>query len=244
MAKQVLTNVRLFTGGADLTAASNQVELEAEVEDLDTTNFASAGWRERIGGLGEGEVTGEGQWEAGDLSFVDDAAWVQLGGRGPWSIAPAGAADGALAYTGQFLEGSYTLFGEVGSIAPWALTGMSSGPLGRGVIAHPPGTARTADGTGVARNLGAIATNRRLNASLHVLSVTGTPTFTARVESDDASGFASPVTRATFAAVTAAGSPQGQFLPVPGPVTDTWWRAAWTITGTGSVLFVVALAPA
>jgi hypothetical protein len=245
VAKQILANVRLFTGAADLTSASNKVEVAGDVEDVDVTTFkpdgsADSGWREFLGGLRSAEIAGEGFWEAGDPGQVDDAAWAQLGGRGPWTIAPAGAADGALAYTGLTLQGAYTLFGEIGAAAPWSLKGMSSGAFARGVIAHPPGVARSASGTGVARNLGAVAAGRRLNASLHVLSVTGSPTITARVESDDTSGFASPITQLTFAAATAPG---GQFLALDGPVagTETWWRAAWTISGTGSVLFVVAL---
>jgi hypothetical protein len=79
-------------------------------------------------------------------------------------------------------------------------------------------------------------------AALHVLSVAGTatPTITARVESSVDNTFASPTTRLTFAAATAV---SGQTLRTAGTaITDTWWRVAWTISGTTpSFLFAAAL---
>jgi hypothetical protein len=47
----------------------------------------------------------------------------------------------------------------------------------------------------------------------------------------------------TGTAATNANSPQGQFLVSDGSaLTDTWQRAAWTCSGSGSALFVVSLA--
>jgi hypothetical protein len=241
MAKTVLTNVRLFGVGADLTGNSNKVEITTEVEDKESTNYASDGWTEVLGGLASAEISGEGQWEAGDPGKVDDASWSQLGGTGPWSVGPVGAAVGDLAYLTNAMRAEYKLGEAVGEIAPWTGTAKSSWPMARGQMAHPPGAARTATGTGTALNLGAVASGKRLYASLHVLSVAGTtPSITVSVESDDASGFASPTTRLTFNAATAVG---GQILRTDGTaITDTWWRVAWTISGTTpSFLFVSAL---
>ena len=126
-------------------------------------------------------------------------------------------------------------------MATWTGTAKSSWPLVRGTIAHPPGTARTASGTGTGLQLGAVPAGRRLYAALHVLSVAGTtPSITVTVESDDANTFASATTRLTFDAATAAG---GQVLRTTGDaITDTWFRVTWTISGTSpSFLFVVAL---
>lgn len=242
MGKFVLTDVRLFTGGADLTGHSNKVEISAEVEDKDTTNYASQGWKEILGGLASAEISGEGQWEAGDPGKVDDHSWESLGGLGPWSIGPAGAAVGGLSYFTNALRADYKLGDAVGEVAPWTGTAKSSWPLVRGQFAHPPGTARTATGTGTSLNLGALAAGKRLYASLHVLSVAGTatPTITGRIESDDATGFSDPTTRLTFSAATAVG---GQVLRTDGTaIADDWWRVAWTISGTSpSFLFVSSI---
>lgn len=242
MAKSVLTNVRLFAVAADLTSSSNKVELSAEVEAKETTNYASQGYKEVIGGLASAEISAEGQWEAADPSKVDDASWAQLGGTGPWSVsANNGAAVGDLAYFTRALRADYKLFGSVGDVAPWTGTAKSAWPLVRGQFAHPPGTARTASGTGTGLQLGAVPAGKRLFAALHLLSAAGTtPSITARVESSADNTFAAPTTRLTFAAATAAG---GQILRTDGTaVTDTWWRLAWTVTGTTpSFLFAAAL---
>ncbi|MET7321333.1 hypothetical protein [Streptomyces sp. NPDC005549] len=242
MGKSVLLNVRAFAVGLDLTSVSNKIELTTEVEEKPTTNYGSDGYTEVAGGLASAEIAGEGQWEAGDPAKVDDVTWAQLGGVGPWSIsANNSAAVGSLAYFTRAMRADYTLLGEVGEVAPWTSTAKSSWPLVRGQFAHPPGTARTATGTGTALQLGAVAARKRVYASLHVLSVAGTtPSLTARVESAADSAFTAPTIRATFAAATEAG---GQAVRTDGTaITDTWWRLAWTITGTGpSFLFAAAL---
>ncbi|MDX3047557.1 hypothetical protein PV378_13745 [Streptomyces scabiei] len=240
--KTILTNVRCFAVGVDLTGNSNKIELSSEVESKDATNYASNGWGEVLGGLASAELSAEGQWEAGDPSKVDDASWSQLGALGPWSVsANTAAAVGDLAYLMYGLRSDYKLFDAVGEVAPWTGTAKSAWPVARGQFAHPPGTARTATGTGTGLQLGAVAAGDRLYAALHVLSVAGTtPSITVRVESDDNSGFSSATTRLTFDAATAAG---GQMMRTDGTaITDTWWRMAWTISGTTpSFMFVGAL---
>ncbi|WP_158641267.1 hypothetical protein [Amycolatopsis eburnea] len=240
MSKQVLLNARIFTGGADLTGNSNKVEWSSEFDAQDTTSFGSGGWGEVIAGLAETEVSAEGQWEAFDASKVDDNRWAALGGLSGWTVTPGGASVGTLAYFTNALNGSYELLGEVGSVAPWKAKAMGTWPVVRGQIGHDPGTARTATGTGAGVQLGAVAAGKQVYAALHVLSVAGTasPTITVAVESAPDNTFAAPTTRTTFAAATAV---SGQIQRAAGPVTDTWWRPKWTISGTTpSFLFVVA----
>jgi hypothetical protein len=242
MPKTVLTNVRLFAVGVDLTANSNKVELSSEVEAKESTNYASQGYKEVMGGIASAEISGEGQWEALDPTKVDDASWSQLGGVGPWSVsANNGAAVGDLAYFTSALRSDYKLGDAVGEVAPWTSTAKSSWPLVRGQFAHPPGTARTTTGTGTGLNVGAVAVNKRMYAALHVLSVAGTtPSITARVESSVDNTFGAPTTRLTFTAANAVG---GQILRTAGTaITDPWWRIAWTIAGTTpSFLFAATL---
>jgi hypothetical protein len=238
--KLVLTNARIFTGGADLTSSSNKVGIDPEYAAEDVTNFGSGGWAEVTAGLASSEIEGGGQWEAGDASKVDDNRWASLGGLSAWSITPGGASVGTLAYFTKALDGEYSLGDEVGKVVPWSAKAMGSWPVVRGQIAHDPGTARTATGTGAGAQVGAVAAGKQLYAALHVLSIAGTstPTITAAIESAPDNTFGAPTTRLTFAAATALG---GQILRVPGAITDTWWRPKWTISGTGpSFLFVVA----
>lgn len=242
MAKFTWANVRLFTGSADLTTVNNKVDVKAEAERQDATAFTPSGvvWKETLTGLRMTEISAEGQWEAGDLGKVDNVSWADLGSVTPWTICPAGAAVSDLAYLTGLLRGEYQLGGSLGEVAPWTAGGDGTYPLIRGVVGHPPGTARTATGTGTSIQLGAVASGQALYAGLHVLSVSGTtPSLTARIESDNATGFPSAATVGTFTAATALTS---QFLRIPGPITDDWFRVAWTISGTTpSFLFLVSL---
>ncbi|MEV6124873.1 hypothetical protein AB0M23_30935 [Streptomyces sp. NPDC052077] len=244
MAKTVLLDVRCFAGGLDMTGVSNKIELSAEVETKPTTNYGSQGWAEVIGGLASSEIAGEGQWEAGttDTLAVDDATWAQLGGTGAWSVSASNrAGPGELAYFTRAMRADYTLFADIGEVAPWTSSAKGSWPLVRGQFAHPPGTPRTAAGAGTALQLGPAPAGRRLYAALHVLSAAGTgPVLTVRVESAPDSGFAAPTTRVVF---DPAAGPGGQILRTDGgPVTDAWWRLAWEITGDApSFLFAAAL---
>jgi hypothetical protein len=236
----VLTGVRLFAVSADLTGASNKVELAGEFEEKDRTTYGSNGWKEVMAGLGSAEIQSEGFWEAGSSAMVDDASWAQLGGEGPWTVAPVGASVGDLAYLVRAHRAEYGLLGAVGDIAPWKGKASSTWPLVRGSIAHPPGTARTSSGTGSGVELGAVTTGQRLYAALHVLSVSGTtPAIDVIVESDADSGFASPTTRITFSQASAVSA---EISRTDGSaITDTWYRVKWTVSGASpSFLFAAA----
>ncbi|WFF07254.1 hypothetical protein O7622_01235 [Micromonospora sp. WMMD1076] len=244
---EILKNVRIFNGGADLTSASNKVEVGGEAEERDVTTFGSYDaatdriWKEVIAGTKTGKASASGFWQAGDPGMVDDASWSSLGGVGAWTVCPRGAAVGDVAYVTQAMRGSYQLGGTQGEIAPWSAGWSGSYPIVRGLIAHPPGTARTATGVGTAVQHLAVPAGGELIAALHVLSVAGTatPTITVKIQSDDAAGFSSPTDLITFTAATARG---GEAKRLAGPVTDTYYRASWTITGTTpSFLFVVSL---
>jgi len=230
----------MFGGAADLTARSNKIELATDVEEKDVTNFASGGWKELLGGLFTSALAAEGQWEAGDLGKVDDESWTNLGAVGAYTVCPNGAAVGDLAWMLQAMKASYKLGGAVGDVAPWTSGASGAWPLARGRVAHPPGTARTATGSGTAVELAALSATEYLYATLHVLSIAGTatPTITVKIQSDVDNTFGSPTDVLTFTAATAIG---GQIRRAAGPVTDPWFRAQWTITGTNpSFLFLVA----
>ncbi|MFG2070990.1 hypothetical protein ACGFKZ_29435 [Micromonospora tulbaghiae] len=251
MAPHVLHNVRIFTGGCDLTGQSNKIEVGGEHEERDTTNFGDVDanghiWKSVIGGLGSAKVAAAGQWEAGDTSRVDDDAWAALGGIGAWTIyphesGPAGGAVGSVAWIVNALRAQYQLGGAPGDVAPWAASASSTWPLVRGVGLHAPGTPRTAAGVGTAVQRPAVAEGQHVYASLHVLSVAGTasPTLTVTVQSSADAGFTAPTDRMVFTAATAR---TGQVLRLAGPITDTYWRLSWAITGTApSFLFAGAL---
>jgi hypothetical protein len=240
MAKMVLLDVRLFASGVDLSGSGNKVEIGEEFETKQVTNWRSGGAREVLGGLASVDITCEGQMEQG----VDEQIWANRRVLEPWTAGPTEASDtaaGNLMYLTRALRTRSTFLGEVGEVSPWSSAAKGSWPLVRGQSAHPSGTARTATGDGTSLELGAVADGEHLYANLHVLSISGTatPTITVDIESDDDTGFASATVQESFTAMTAVG---GQSIRIPGPITDDWWRVAWTISGTNpSFLFLVSL---
>lgn len=238
---QVLTDARIYLETVDLTGFSNKVELQSSAVDLDKTTFASGGWMERAGGLFDSQAALDGFFQATDLTMPDDTFWANLGVTGTaLTVLPTSGAVGSLAYLGKVLEVEYKPGGQVGQLLGWSATCKGNTALARGQILHPQGTARTSSGNGTGVQLGAVTSAQRMYANLHVMSIsgTGTPTITVALQSNVDNTFGSPTTRLTFNADTAL---DGQALSVLGPITDTWWRVTWTISGTTpSFLFAVA----
>ncbi len=236
----VLTDARIYFASADLTGAANKIALEAMVEDLDKTTFASGGAHERVAGLWDTKASAGGLWRAGDLSMPDDTFWAQLGqAQAPLTVAPALGTVGSLAWCTRVLTAGYKLTGDEGKLLGWDANWSGNWPLARGAILHPQGTARTATGNGTGVQVGALSATQAMYVTLHVLAVSGTtPSLTVALQSDTTNAFAAPTTQATFNAATALG---GQTAKVNGAVAGTWWRVNWTITGTTpSFLFAVA----
>jgi hypothetical protein len=245
VSKFVLLNARIFAGAVDLTSNSNKVELSEEREDKETTSFGSAGWKEVLAGLASTTLNASGQWEANDATKVDDDQFANFATLGGWSVIPAASSAtvvaGDLAWLVKALRCKYVIGDQVGNVAPWSGENKGTSPLVRGSVLHPPGTARTATGSGTAIQIGAVTAGKSLYAALHVYSISGsaTPTITVKVQSDDNSGMSSPTDRITFTAATAVG---GQYSSVAGAVTDDWWRITWTISGTTPSFLLVATA--
>lgn len=239
-------DARIYYATADVTGFSNQVEFSGSGKDLDKSNFASQGWEERVIGLLTGQLVVTSFWQAGDLTVPDDAYWANLGlSTVPVTICPptpsggsAAGSVGTTAYLTRLSETEYKPGEKVGELLKAPITGKFNRPIARGSVLHPQGTARTVTGTGTGVQVGALLAGQVMPCNLHVLSyVDGTITVSLQSSVDNT--FASPTTRLTFTASSALDAQAGS---VVGPVTDTWWRAAWTIAGgaTHSFLFNVS----
>lgn len=242
MAKFVLTNCRIFFAGTDLSGDTNEATLAVSREIKDVTNYLSGGWKEELGGLGSAKIDVSGYTEASatptTVGLPDDTGWANFSTILGITLAPTGAADQAPAYLTNVLEYEFdALQGKVGDVAAFKLMTMSDWAVARGVIAVPPSLAISATGTGTINQLGAVAAGQQLYADAHIISVTGSPTITFTIQSAALIGFGSPTTRLTFNAATGIG---GQILRTPGPITDQFYRAQWTVSGTGSVLAAVS----
>lgn len=230
MAPFVLKNCRLYVAGYDLSGFLNEMALQSEREAKDSTCF-NADTQHSIPGLFKNAFAHKGLYEAGQnpdredqilsdrLGLLDDVV----------TICPTNGTAGEPAYFTKQLEVGLTLDGKIGEIFAFSVNAQGTADLLRGTVLEN-GT-RAATGNGAAFNVGQVQAGHKLYGAMHVLAASGTdPTLDVVVASDDAPGFASPTNRLTFNRATAIGA---QFLmPVDGPITDTWWRAQFTIGGT------------
>lgn len=238
-------NITTWFAGYDMTTDLSQTTMPIEFEALDSTTFGPAGTRtarSRRAGLEDVSSQVAGFWQAGD-GLVDETAFNALGGAAQVITHSRDGAEGSPAYFYQARAFSYQLFGNVGELAPFALTARASKGNGapgsiRGVVLATKGDVSATGAAGTADELGAVASGEYLYAALHVFDP-GT-TITAVLESDDADTFGSATTRATFGPITVAGGTWATRLA--GPVTDTWYRLRVTaVTGTASIACVAGI---
>lgn len=235
MAEHILRDQKLWLDGFNFTGVMSAMGLDYGAEVVDRTVFGSD-TRQRLGGLKTVTAQHEGFYDADPF---DEALFSRIGsGDTPMSFAADDASEGSAAYSFLANLAEYSPGAQVGDMYAFTVSAEASGSLIRGTLMHD--AARTTSANGTAQQLGAASSAQTVYAALHVVAASGTtPTLDVTVESDDAGGFASPVTQLTFAQKIAIGS---EWLTLAGPVTDDWWRIAWSIGGTGpSFTFVVVL---
>lgn len=234
MATFALNDVDILAGGLDLACFANTVSLEATVAELDATTFCSGGWTVPIAGRRSTMLTASGPTDmatatASQRSAVDEILAVTNGTEYVVSLVPMGSSVGAVAYfTNSVLMSRTILQGSAGELATHSVSFGGSAPLIRGTVDTASTITSTGSSTGA--QLGAVSSTQRVWAAVHFLTAGGTtPSITLKVQSDNNSGFTSPTDRITFTAATAKGAQFGSTL---GAITDDYWRATWTVSGT------------
>lgn len=240
MATYAVTGAKLYHGAYDLSGTATQVAVQMEAEALDATTFGSSGWRERIAGLKQVNLSGVSGFNEAD-DGPDDVVFTALGTATVITVAHTDGADGEPATSFQALPLDYNPEANIGQLWGYSFSAQGKTAAAHGTILHPA-TARTATGTGTGRQLGSVASGEYLYSALHVIAASGTsPTLDVVVESDDNSGFTSATSRITFSQATAIGAQWA--TPVAGAISDDYFRVSYTIGGTSpSFTFVVVTA--
>jgi len=237
-----LTNPRIFLAQFNVTADHSSIRVNTSAEALDATKFGDS-TRVNLGGLLNHTLEGEFFQDYGD-GLIEDVLRVQLGASGGtvYTTTPEGGAVGEEAFFGRTLVTSHDpMGGTVGDIHKGSFSGVAANgyPCIKGQLFKAPG-ATTATGTSTPVESGAVAAGKRVFASLHVLSASGTsPTLDVVVQSDDAEAFTDPTARITLAQATGVTS---AFASAAGAITDTWWRISYTIGGTDTPTFSFVVA--
>ena len=227
----------LTTDHTDITLALVQNAIEANcmlADDAGTAKFMQT-W---LAGQKSFSLAHSGYSEAGTgkIGTVVADRWGTAGTI--FTVCGAGSAIGNVAYSGYCTEYQHQeIEGSVGGMAGYAAAGFSQGtPCFRGTIL---GTGlKTTTGNGEAYELGAItAGTNALYAALHITGITGSDfALDVDIYSDADADFNTPALRASFTAFTAVTS---EIVSLATAVTDTFWRATWTVNSTNT--FTMAL---
>lgn len=234
MTIQAITGGEVLFGSLALSPFSGSVMYGGSVAMQTANVHGGGGFVRQYPGLKSytQEITGFADYAAGAVSAVVNLS--SLGAQTPLAIFPsndgAATAGNPAAFSRVLIESFTPLGGAVGDMATFSMSTVSDTAQVEGVTAMPL-TAYTTTTNGSVQTMTGPTAGKSLYAALFVTSVSGTtPSLTATVQSAATVGFGSPTTRGTFTAMTAAGS---QWLtPVPGAITDGFWRVVFTISGT------------
>lgn len=133
MAKMVLVSTYLGLNSVDRSSWCSKVELTAEVDEKDVTTFASAGWKEVLGGLKSGSlaITLKNDLAASQL---DETMWALFGTITAFEVRGTSSAVGTSnpKYTGSVLVKNWTtVSGSPGDVNEASYTFPTSGAVTR-----------------------------------------------------------------------------------------------------------------
>lgn len=132
MAAMVLTAAYCTLNATDIKSYAKKVELTVDVADEEVTNFASAGWKEVLGGIKSGTLAVTLNDDVA-ASAIDSIIWPLLGTVVAFEVRATQAAVGTSnpKYTGSVLINGTKIGGDVGSVAEKDLSLPTSGAVTR-----------------------------------------------------------------------------------------------------------------
>lgn len=133
MAKMVLLASMLQINAVDISAYTSKIELTVDVEEKDVTTFASAGWKEILGGIKSAGLAVTLQQDVA-ASAIDSQIWALLGTVTTFEVRLANTARTTSnpAYTGSVLISKWNpISGAVGDDAEVSVSWPTSGAVAR-----------------------------------------------------------------------------------------------------------------
>jgi len=228
----VMTNAKVLLGGMDFSGQHNSLALEYGAEMLDETTFqvGGAATRKNKAGLKTFSFNGNIFWD----SDTDEVLFNRIAAaREVMSFAPTGEAEGDRVLFTRAVNATYNpASGEIGQLLQATMEGRNSNQaLVRGQLMKSGSVSVTGNSSGI--QFSPTSAMQRIFSALHVLTPAtgGVPSITVTIQSAAAANFAGATTRLTHATLTAKGA---DWQEAAGPVTDMYWRAVWTISGSES----------
>lgn len=236
MAIEVMHNARWYLGDYDLSGEANEITVDMGGEALDHLPLNADGWVRRYAGALKADLDGRGVLDRDTWHAVQ--AYARAGTAVPTAIFEVAPVLGALALLAEGRVPKRMDQLQVGQLGQVELAFRASGRVMLGwclgaLTLIPDGTTN-----GVALELPGVAADRSLYVAVFVLGVFGDQGLEVRVESDADDTFAAPVERLSITPTGRAGT----WHRVAGPITDTTYRLATTVTdGPISVPLVVVV---
>lgn len=240
MGTVTLVDAKVYMGEFDVSGDLNQVKLAYSADSLENSAFGSLAHTKQPGAFNV-MLHHEGYVQFGSTTTtIDGRLDAKLAVEGvPVSVAAEGGDAGEKGFFFKSLHHTLIRGGNFGELMKFQVDANANGAdtqLVKGIIFEDGKTSRTIAGNTATRTLGAVSATQKLYAVLHLKAFVGTNvTFTLKSAVTD---FATVTTRATFTANTAVGSQW--IVPIPGPITDTFYRFEWTGTFTSFSAVLIA----
>jgi hypothetical protein len=230
VSNNILSDVRFLFDGRDLSGDGNQIQFAETFPMLDATRFTDTAKVNRPG-LPEGKFSYSGYSQFG-LGLVEETiANHKAAANVPILASIHGNAGDRCHFFKAAISSSEVIKGKVNEICGFMIDGVTSaGDAGilDGTVLESGKTAHTTAGQSTGVQAGAVLSTQSAYAIIQVLAITAT-TLTLKIQSSATQG-GSYTDRFTQSGITAVG---GFYLvPLPGAITDTWWRVDWSGTFT------------
>lgn len=243
MATFVGVHNKIYLGHLDLTCHTRSVNFGALTRSMqDATTFCDGGYTAVKPGLISGQATIEGyqDWDADVLD--DEISIAQLGSQYPITVLPNESGTVAVGDPAWLSRGVVATLnpmgGAKGEMAAFTIESAYDTAIVQGVVAHTA-TAVTTSGSDSGVVLAGPAAGESLYAALHVTAFDSLTSCSVVVETDDGAGFGSATSRITFSDVTGTTS---EWASAAGSFSsETHVRVRYTVVGSGSITFVVAV---
>ncbi|MFA5376964.1 MAG: hypothetical protein WC455_14535 [Dehalococcoidia bacterium] len=235
MAEHVIKDTKILIGGFDYSPGLNQVGLTLKKAPKPDPAFGDGAQSIALG-LQTFELIYSGYLDMNANNQDEEQTnWGEV--DTVLTICPENVDVEAIAYCTKKAASETSWDGTIGDKAAFSGAAFSSGQgVVRGLVLASGEKTTTVNGAAV--EAGAVGATQYLYGVLHITGVSGTdnPTATVKIQSAPASNFASPTDRIEFTASTEV---EAQWAtPVAGEITDTFWRAVVTISGTNPSLTV------
>jgi len=241
MGQIILSNCCLWAGKYSMSGNLNAIAIDDKPDALPNTTFGCTAKSRKKGlPLVTAALAGFFNSINTDL-FFSNFVLTNV----PMTVAPEPTVGGP-AYSFLSRNTEYKLEGMVGDMLKFNVKAESVGQkLIRGYILENGGTARIANGSGTALELGAVGAAQYMYGAIHVTSAATAvgDTLDVIIESDTEEAFGdTPETQLTFTQVLGNGEGTFEWLtPVIGPVADTWFRCSWSVADVDDPSFNFAV---